>query len=728
MILAHLGEIFLLFSFVGSVIYLFKQKNYLFWITFVSLLLSIFLLLWFHLSSSFQILNVYLHSHTAKPFIYKMTALWGSHEGSMLLWCFFLCFYWGVSVYSNPLKVLKTPAIIMALIVSCFVGFTMVFSSPFAYLLTAPTEGQDLNPLLQDYSFTIHPPILYTGLSAFSLSFVIAISQLIKGIPLSQTFPKEVVSILRTVNAWGWTVTALGIFLGSFWAYYELGWGGYWYWDPVENVAFIPWLASTALLHNTLKNTISHSQSSIFFFSVSSFLLVLLGLFLVRSGLLVSVHSFANAPDRGFALLGIFIIFSIFTIFTYLNNKIRTKDDNHTSIKGLLSSLILAQNLLLFVIMVSILFATIFPLLCSFYKIEIFIGPAYYQRTVIPFIIIMMVIMAVGPFIKQKMPQADFNSLITRSLYALILSALICVLAFYKGLHNFLILMGIFASAWVIFHSLFYLRTKKSNSYKMPVFFAHMAVGVMGLSISLGAYLGQEEDFTIYKGQRIELGHKSITFTDSVSEKFSNYHTQKAFFYLPNVGKYLTPETRYYWTQRAIHQETSFIHSTLHHYYAVIHDWNKDGSVAARIYYKPFINLLWIGALMLIFSGGLTFLNHLKKFLIFIPFIFSISFGFCQEKSRLYQELSNSIICPVCAGQTIHDSQSDLASSMRQELKSLVDQGLSKDQIFSHFENKYGHKVLSTPPTEGVYMILWTFPFIIFGIIFILFMLKKPRR
>ncbi|NOC47313.1 heme lyase CcmF/NrfE family subunit, partial [Ruegeria sp. HKCCD7559] len=368
-------------------------------------------LMWSFVVSDFTVLNVASNSHSLKPMLFKVAATWGSHEGSLLLWILILVIFGlGVSLLARniPLKLKARTLAVQAWISAGFLSFMLFTSNPFDRVFPAPLDGQDLNPLLQDVGLAMHPPFLYLGYVGFSIVFSFAVAALIEG----RVDP----AWARWVRPWtlaAWVFLTLGIVLGSWWAYYELGWGGWWFWDPVENVSFMPWLAGTALFHSAIVTEKRGSfKSWTILLAVLTFSLSLLGTFIVRSGLLTSVHAFSVDPERGIyilALLAVAIGGSL-TLFA-----IRAPEMEGGGLFAPISreAGLLINNLLLATATATVLFGTLYPLLLEAVTGEkISVGPPYYNASFVPIMLVLVVVMGIGPLLSWK--RADLRGVLSR--------------------------------------------------------------------------------------------------------------------------------------------------------------------------------------------------------------------------------------------------------------------------------------------------------------------------
>lgn len=577
-------------------------------------------LIWAHVTSDFSLVNVVLHSHTAKPLLYKISGVWGNHEGSMLLWVLLLsCFgsLLATQIDRLPLKSKHISLTLMGYMSVGFVGFILLSSDPFQILVESVQEGRDLNPLLQDPSLAIHPPSLYMGYVGCSVPFVLACHALI--------VKSVTVDWARFVRPWAllaWTFLTLGLGLGSFWAYYELGWGGWWFWDPVENAALMPWLASTALIHSL--RVVEKNQALkgwTVFLALLTFALCLLGTFLVRSGMLTSVHSFAVDPERGLMilLLSVLIVGPAFFLFFIRVNSIRAAALTHPLSR---SGMVLLNNLFLMAGVATVVLGTFYPLILEAFDRKITVGEPYYTLTFIPIMLPLLLLMGIGPWFSW-LKKDDFHKIAPNLLppfCAAAFSVLVIVLHF--KIRSILGVLCGGLAVWIIASTVFGVAQRVRSSLMSPSWsFYGMSLAHLGLGIALigmvGSTLGHREIVQVLKvGESFPLDNKTIQLKSVTITEGPNYKAQRAALEIMQEGKKvrtLYPEKRFYWTQGVIHGETAIYSSLVSHVYAVLGDQYEGERWSIRIYEKPLINFLWFGIVLMILGGGIAGIRSQKK-------------------------------------------------------------------------------------------------------------------
>ncbi|MBW8309614.1 MAG: cytochrome c biogenesis protein CcsA [Candidatus Paracaedibacteraceae bacterium] len=531
-----------------------------------------------HITSDFSFLNVVMHSHTQKPLLYKISGVWGNHEGSMLLWLLLLVTVGGTAFRSQAqglsFVAYSTLAVLLFLIVAC---------NPFTAVLISPLEGRDLNPLLQDPLLAIHPPFLYLGI-------------------VSSLIPLILSSLRQWDRSWAywtlfsWTFLTIGIVLGSFWAYYELGWGGWWFWDPVENAALIPWLLQTAAIHSLIlvrQGRLSLSVPK--WLSFATFATCLLGTFIIRSGLVTSVHSFAVDPERGiFLLLVALVILLPLAVRLW---KIKTVAAGLTPV-GL--NLAMALKLGVFFLCFTaftVAFGTLYPLILQAFNSQLTVGAPYFNATVIPIMIPLLVLMALQPWLTSTHLKTQ------QALSPLLIAAAAVVLLWFQfHMNRPLILGGYGVGVWLLSSMILGVWKRRWTRLQIPMILAHSGVGlaVVGMALTLG--FEDEKLVALRTHDTVTFHNQNLTLTDIIGKKGENYMGQTAHLRLNNQTT-LKPQKRFYWTQGIIHQETAIYSQGFDHYYISMGDHYQDDSWGFRLAYKPWINLMWLGFCCLGLAG-----------------------------------------------------------------------------------------------------------------------------
>ena len=487
----------------------------------ISSLFSFFILIYLHIISDFSVLNVFQNSHTTKPLFYKITAVWGNHEGSMLLWIIVLTIfnYFIFKLYDkkNYTFVSKTLEI-QAFITIGFIIFTVLTSNPFERIMPAQENGLGFNPILQDPALAIHPPLLYIGYVGFSAAFSISVASL--ALENGKSFPWY--KYMKPFVMVAWTFLTIGIALGSLWAYYELGWGGWWFWDPVENASFMPWLIGTALLHSLIIVEKKQSlQAWVLLLSLLAFLLSVVGTFLVRSGILTSVHTFALDPSRGIYILAFTAILGSYSLILFAINSKKYFNNNYFAFFSK-EGAILVNNIFMIIICSTVFLGTIYPLLIeAVTNNKISVGEPYYNSTVIPILMPAIIIMGVGPILSWG--KESTSNIIRKLLPALLITSSLTILFFsiYKSF-SLIGVAGILLAFWIISNNLVMLYKKKFN-LSVGMIVAHLGVGFLILGIT-GSSVWQTEKISNMKiNNEININKYKIVF-DSINEvKGPNY-------------------------------------------------------------------------------------------------------------------------------------------------------------------------------------------------------------
>jgi len=575
-----------------------------FLLLFVSFLIYVFLAL----NDSFNVLYIAQHSNSLLPNFYKITSIWSAHEGSMYLWIVFLCL-WGFlySYFVSPEDELKAKALgIISLIAVGFLSFLLFTSNPFETILpVAPIDGADINPVLQDPALAIHPPTLYLGYVGFVIAFANAISFLLNG--------DNKIKWEDSVRIWSisaWVFLTVGIALGSWWAYYELGWGGYWFWDPVENIALMPWLAATAFIHSLSVSSKSKLlRIWTILLSIMVFSLSLFGAFIVRSGIIDSVHSFANDPERGLYLLsfaGILVVLSL-AVFSY---RLPSLISNKNIVSFSKESFISINNIIFGTLIFSTMLGILYPLIYEYlYLQKISVGAPYYNAIFVPSTILASLFLFFSVDAKW---QRTYKVINTHSAMLLsgILSLLITVLVmFFSKISSLWILISLFTGLLVIIRYIFvivnFLVNKKySNPYSIA---AHIGLGMLIVSIALNSEFSSERAINInLKGKDTYKGYE-VSFDNLELIKMSNHDSVKAsFVFSDSKGKrfILSPEKRKYFTRGQITTETAIYVTPLKDIYITLGDQLEDGSWIVNIQFNYFIRWVWLSAILMALAGS----------------------------------------------------------------------------------------------------------------------------
>ena len=588
---------------------------------FLFTLLAFACLAWSFMINDFSVLNVAKNSFSQLPEVYRFTATWGSHEGSLLLWVLMLSF-WGaaVSVFSRHLPEDMAARVlgVMGLISVGFFAFLLMTSNPFERLLPAAPEGNDMNPLLQDWGMIIHPPMLYMGYVGLAVAFAFAIAALLSG--------KLDVAWARWSRPWttvAWAFLTLGIALGSWWAYRELGWGGWWFWDPTENASFMPWLAATALIHSlAVTEKRGAFKAWTVLLALMAFSLSLLGTFLVRSGVLSSVHAFATDPARGSFILAFLavVIGGSLVLYAWRAPKMIT-GGGFTWFSR--ESLLLANNVILVAALGAVLLGTLYPLLMDALGLgKISVGPPYFNAVFVPLMAPGLFLMAIGPLARWK--EASLPDVVTRLKWALGVAVAVAILLplTLDGFKPWASL-GFFLAAWIALAVLiaFADRLKTGQGSLMQKLaglprgfwgmqLAHlgMAVGIAGIAVV--ANYETERDVRMEVGSYAELAGYSFTFRGTTEHDGPNYRAARGTIEVARNGKVISilhPEKRIYNASGMGMTEASVrpvIFSDI--YVALGEQLDAQGTWTVRLFWKPFINWLWLGAAFMVIGGFLA--------------------------------------------------------------------------------------------------------------------------
>ncbi len=574
------------------------------------------------ITNDFSVLNVATNSNSQLPLHYRLAATWGSHEGSLLLWTFMLSLWTvAVSLFSRHLPEEMTARVlsVMGIVSVGFLLFMLLTSNPFTRLSPVPVDGRDLNPLLQDPAMVAHPPMLYMGYVGFSVAFAFAIAALIGG-RLDATWARW----SRPWTTVAWMFLTCGIALGSFWAYYELGWGGWWFWDPVENASFMPWLVGTALIHSlAVTEKRGGFKSWTVLLAIAAFSLSLLGTFLVRSGVLTSVHAFATDPKRGVFILAFLLIVIGGSLLLYA---IRAKQVGVGGKFDVVSreSLLLSNNVLLTVAAASVLLGTLYPLLVDAVGgAKLSVGPPYFNLVFVPLMAPAMFLMGVGPIARWK--KASLPDIVTRLRWAFVISVLSAiVLPFVLGGFKWLVSLGLLLAIWIvttIFVNLWErvrvssgqlstfqkLRTQSRSYYGMQV--AHLGVAVFIVGVTLVTGYQTEQDVRMQPGDVVTAGRYSFRFNGVTNVTGPNYVAGRAEMIVSQDGveiEKMYPEKRNYTATGNVMTETAIDSGIFRHLYLSLGEPVGSGAWSVRVYYKPFVGWIWGGAILMALGGGLA--------------------------------------------------------------------------------------------------------------------------
>ncbi|KON81771.1 heme lyase CcmF/NrfE family subunit [Azoarcus sp. PA01] len=575
-------------------------------------------LTWAFVTSDFSLQLAAVNSHTDTPLVYKITGVWGNHEGSLLLWALSLSLWTvAVTVFSRNLPDAFMARVLGVLgwISAGFLSFTLVTSNPFDRLLPAVAQGRDLNPLLQDAGMIIHPPLLYMGYVGFSVAFAFAIAALLSG--------RMDAAWARWSRPWttvAWVFLTAGIAVGSGWAYYELGWGGWWFWDPVENASFMPWLLGTALIHSlAVTEKRGAFRSWTILLAISAFSLSLLGTFLVRSGVITSVHAFATDPRRGLFILALLVVVIgvSLTLFAWRAPKLAGGGSF-----GLVSrdATLLGNNVLLAVATGSVLLGTLYPLFLDALNLgKISVGPPYFEAVFVPLMTPVVVLMVLGPFVRWK---GDGIGRVLRPLLPVMVASIAIGLgvAFAVGHVTVRTVLGLVLAAWVLLGSARLLMTRFAErrgasaaavlrgipSAWWGMWLAHLGIGIFIIGATMAGSLHERLDVRMQPGQTAQLAGYTFTFRGVADAPGPNYDAARATIDVTRSGipvATLHPEKRFYIAQQMPMTEASIDIGPFRDVYVNLGDRLDDGSWVVGLFYKPFISWVWLGCLLMAVGG-----------------------------------------------------------------------------------------------------------------------------
>jgi len=580
-----------------------------------------------YVGSDFSVANVWENSHSAKPLLYKITGTWGNHEGSMLLWVLILTLFGGLVAWFGrnlPATLRANVLAVQGMIGSAFLLFILTTSNPFARLVPAPMEGRDLNPVLQDIGLAIHPPLLYLGYVGFSISFSFAVAALMEG--------RLDAAWARWVRPWtlaAWIFLTGGIAMGSYWAYYELGWGGFWFWDPVENASLLPWLAGTALLHSAI---VMEKRSALKIWTVLlailTFSMSLLGTFLVRSGVLTSVHAFATDPARGVFILAILTIFigGAFVLFALRAS--------HLAAGGLFQPVsregaLVLNNLFLSTATATVLIGTLYPLLVEAVSGDkISVGAPFFNMTFGPLIVPLLLAVPFGPLLAWK--RGDLYAVSQRLFAAFAISlGVVVIIYLFSDRKSVVAALGFGLAAWLVLGALTDLALKaglpgtpwnvaarRLAGLPRSVFgtaLAHAGLGLTTLGIVAVTALPAEHFAVMKPGDTLEIAGYTIRFEDMRPFRGPNYTEDQGRFALLQGGRVVADvvsSKRIYPARQMPTTEAGILTRGFSQIYISLGDASETGGIVVRVWWKPMVTLIWLGALVMMAGGTVSLLDR----------------------------------------------------------------------------------------------------------------------
>jgi len=578
------------------------------------------MLVWSFIENDFTVEYVAANSNSALPIEYRISAVWGAHEGSLLLWALMLS-WWTLAVVifskSLPEHFLARVMGVLGFVSIGFLLFILLTSNPFDRLFPAALDGRDLNPLLQDPGLIIHPPMLYMGYVGFSVAFAFAIAALLGG-HLDATWARW----SRPWTTVAWVFLTLGIALGSWWAYYELGWGGWWFWDPVENASFMPWLAGTALMHSlAVTEKRGAFKSWTVLLSILAFSLCLLGTFLVRSGVLVSVHAFATDPARGVFILAFLGVVIGSSLLLYAWRAPNVKGGGGFELFSR-ETLLLANNVLLIVALATVLMGTLAPLVLDALNLgKISVGPPYFDTVFVPIMLPLVVLIGIGPMVGWR--KGNASALIQKLRWAVVASIIfgLAIPLMAMGRTTLMVSAAVAIGMWSILSTAQYLRDRlmrntgqrglSAGIYGMVI--AHMGIGVFVIGVTLSSAFSVERDLYMKPGDTVEMNGYVFRLDEVNPHRGPNYNSFKGRVTVTKDGEKiaeLVPEKRTYLVQTMPMTEASIDANLFRDLYVALSEQREDGGWAMRVYHKPFQRWIWLGPLMMALGGLLAAIDR----------------------------------------------------------------------------------------------------------------------
>ena len=560
--------------------------------------------------SDFSLITVYQNSHSLKPLFYKIAGTWGNHEGSLLLWVIILTIFSFLFLILNknhPKNYRLYTLIIQNLLILGFLLFIIFNSNPFSSIIPIPKEGLGLNPILQDPALAIHPPLLYIGFVGSSIYFSAAMASMISNYSGSL--------FAQSIKSWvliSWIFQTLGILVGSIWAYYELGWGGFWFWDPVENASLLPWFAMTALLHSLL---VLEKRNTLYFWTIilclMTFTLSVTGTFLVRSGILNSVHTFANDPSRGVYIL-IFLSLMIFASIYFLFSKYKPTNDLINSNSK--ETFVLINNWFMMFYLITVLLGTLYPIFTdAISNNKISVGPPFYNSVIIPVVIVFLFFMAIGP--QAKWIKNKFSNL--RSILLILAGAIIINFAIVYFLKSYSLISNLIliSSLFLIMSSIFDFFKKSRLSF--PRIISHLSFGFLILFIGLNHNFSVEKDFNLKLGEAKKIDDYEFALLDLKLSQENNYKAVVGKLEVNNSNtmkrRILYPEIRIYDNPQTLTYEASIQTNFLGDHYLTMSNIDRSEYYNIKFQHKPLMIWIWISVLLLSFGGFLSLFKNAKN-------------------------------------------------------------------------------------------------------------------
>ena len=591
-------------------------------ISFILVFLSFLSLVYAYITSDFSVSLVAKNSHSLKPLIYKISGVWGNHEGSLLLWVLILTFYSAaVAILGRrlPLKLISLVLSCQGLIAVAFISFILFTSNPFIRLFFPNIEGEGFNPILQDFGLAIHPPFLYLGYVGLSVTFSFSIAALLIG--------KVDTIWVKWVRPWtliAWVFLTVGIALGSWWAYRELGWGGWWFWDPVENASFMPWLAATALLHSSI---VAEKRDTLkawtILLAIIAFSFSLLGTFIVRSGVLISVHSFASDPSRGLYILLLLIFFTGGGLALF------AKKAPYLKSGGLFKPLsregaLVINNIIFASAAATVLLGTLYPIFIdAINNSKVSVGPPYFEAVFIPLMVPAILLCAFSPMLSWK--RAVIENIIERIIAVFICALFLASIIIIMNDGSASAFLGLFLGFWLICGTLyeFFIKVGIKSSFKIFIqralnlprsaygmSLAHIGVAIFIIGVTVSSAWRIDIEKPIILGEKTIVKDMEITFKSIKRVAGPNWNADRGEFEIITSNRdkhFLYPERRFYPASQVNTSEPAIMSGVFSDLYIVLGESRDNGdSYALRIYYSPFINWIWFGILLMAIGGVLS--------------------------------------------------------------------------------------------------------------------------
>ncbi len=709
-------------------------------------------------TNDFSVLNVASHSNTELPLPYRIAATWGSHEGSMLLWVFMLTLWMlAVSLFSSrlPPDMVARVLGVMGFVAVGFLLFVLLTSNPFQRLVPAALDGRDLNPLLQDPGMVFHPPMLYMGYVGFAVAFAFAVAALLSG-----RFDAAWARWSRPWTTAAWTFLTLGIALGSWWAYYELGWGGWWFWDPVENASFMPWIVGTALIHSlAVAEKRGAFKAWTVLLAIAAFSLSLLGTFLVRSGVLTSVHAFATDPARGIFILAFLLVIvgGSLGLFAWRAASVGFGGRFDRVSR---ESLLLVNNLLLVTAAASVMLGTLYPLVLDALGLgKISVGAPYFETVFVPLMAPVVLLMGVGPLARWK--SASAAELARKLRWPAVISvAAALTLPWAAGRCSLGIALGLLLAAWVFASTAALLAQRLRGEHgggiasrfaqlsrSSPSFFgmalAHAGVGVFIVGVTMVKGYELERDVKMALGDSVAVGGYSFTFQGVEEFEGPNYVGVRGTLRVQRGDAapfVMHPEKRLYKVQQMPMTEAAIDSGLWRDLHVSLGEPLGADTWTVRVYHKPFVDWIWFGALAMALGGLLAAADRRYRvaprreaqvgagaraataaaltaclLLAALPALGADAPPTLADPALELRvnRLAAELRCLVCQNQSLADSHAPLAVDLKNQVREQLQAGRSDAQVIDYMTQRYGDFVLYRPPVKASTWLLWGGPLLL---------------